>query len=101
MKVLLVPAAAVALLAGCSTFDEPYGSYYPGAMIPGGSVYAPAAYANQPYGINPTPYYQGNPYGRPYRDRDGDGVPNSRDRDRDGDGVPNAWDGRPNNPNRR
>ena len=31
-------------------------------------------------------------------DRDGDGVPNGRDRDRDGDGVPNRADDRPNNP---
>ncbi len=35
------------------------------------------------------------------RDRDGDGVRNSRDRDRDGDGVRNARDRQPNNPNRR
>jgi hypothetical protein len=33
-----------------------------------------------------------------YRDRDGDGIRNSRDRDRDGDGVRNSRDYRPNNP---
>ncbi len=33
-------------------------------------------------------------------DRDGDGIPNSRDRDRDGDGVRNSQDRAPNNPNR-
>ena len=32
------------------------------------------------------------------RDRDRDGIVNSRDRDRDGDGVPNRADQRPNNP---
>lgn len=39
-------------------------------------------------------------WARGQRDRDGDGVANSRDRDRDGDGVPNRHDERPNNPNR-
>ena len=39
-------------------------------------------------------------YRRGTWDRDGDGVPNRRDRDRDGDGVPNRQDSRPNNPNR-
>jgi hypothetical protein len=34
-------------------------------------------------------------------DRDGDGIPNARDRDRDGDGVPNRADRRPDNPYRR
>lgn len=34
-------------------------------------------------------------------DRDGDGIPNRRDRDRDGDGVPNRYDERPDNPYRR
>lgn len=47
---------------------------------------------------------------RPSRwDRDGDGIPNSRDAtpdgarrgDRDGDGVPNRYDARPNDPTRR
>lgn len=31
------------------------------------------------------------------RDRDRDGVPNQYDRDRDNDGVPNRWDDAPNN----
>lgn len=35
------------------------------------------------------------------RDRDGDGVRNSRDRDRDGDGTRNSRDRQPNNPNRQ
>lgn len=34
------------------------------------------------------------------RDRDRDGIPNSRDRDRDGDGVPNRRDPAPDNPRR-
>lgn len=34
------------------------------------------------------------------RDRDRDGVPNSRDRDRDGDGIPNRRDRAPDNPRR-
>ncbi len=38
---------------------------------------------------------------RDRRDRDGDGVRNSRDFDRDGDGVRNDRDRAPNNPNRR
>lgn len=33
-------------------------------------------------------------------DRDGDGVPNARDRDRDGDGVRNSRDRAPDNPRR-
>lgn len=39
-------------------------------------------------------------WSRAERDRDGDGIPNSRDRDRDGDGVPNRQDSAPNNPRR-
>ena len=34
------------------------------------------------------------------RDRDRDGIPNSRDRDRDGDGIPNRRDNAPDNPRR-
>lgn len=34
-------------------------------------------------------------------DRDGDGIPNRRDRDRDGDGTPNRHDRSPDNPYRR
>ena len=34
-------------------------------------------------------------------DRDRDGIPNRLDRDRDGDGVRNTRDARPDNPNRR
>lgn len=117
MKALLIPAAAAALLAGCSTWDQPPGSYYP-AGYPAGSVYAPSAapyatmgdyrYGGNPapyvYGGNVAPYYQQTvPAARPYRnrDRDGDGIRNNRDPDKDGDGVPNVYDSRPNNPNRR
>ena len=39
--------------------------------------------------------------GRPGRDRDRDGIRNSRDKDRDGDGVRNQYDRAPNNPYRR
>jgi len=34
------------------------------------------------------------------RDRDNDGIRDSRDRDRDGDGVRNSRDSRPDNPRR-
>lgn len=115
MKAFLIPAAAAALLAGCSTWDQPYGSYYPGSYPAAGSIYAPTApYATMgdyryggnvapyPYAGNVAPYYgQANPYARPYRDTDRDGIRNSRDPDKDGDGVPNVHDARPNNPNRR
>jgi len=37
----------------------------------------------------------------PWRDRDGDGVPNIRDRDIDGDGVPNGRDDHPYDRRRR
>ena len=113
MKAFLIPAAAAALLAGCSTWDQPYGSYYPSGY-PAGSVYAPAtpyATGDYRYGVNPTPYVHGGnvapyyrqavPAGRAYRDRDGDGVRNRDDPDKDGDGVPNVYDARSNNPNRR
>ncbi len=40
-------------------------------------------------------------HGRPYSDRDRDGVANRYDRDRDGDGIRNSRDRRPNNPNWR
>lgn len=33
-------------------------------------------------------------------DRDGDGIPNAKDRDRDGDGVRNGRDHKPDNPRR-
>lgn len=106
MKVLLLPAvAAVALLAGCSSYGDPF---YPTV----GNAY-PYGYATStvPYGyaVNTTPYY-GNaaPYGyygpapaRIYRDTDRDGIPNRRDADRDNDGVPNLYDARPANPYRR
>ena len=62
-------------------------------------VYVRPAPAYQP----PPPGYARTGYLRPTRwDRDGDGIPNHRDRlynpswDRDGDGIPNRYDRQPN-----
>ncbi|MCC2668142.1 MAG: hypothetical protein K0Q72_613 [Armatimonadetes bacterium] len=47
-------------------------------------------------------YYPGNSYfGRRHGDLDGDGIPNPRDRDRDGDGVRDSRDKHPADPRRR
>jgi hypothetical protein len=55
-----------------------------------------------PVWVQPAPVYQRTAYLQPTRaDRDGDGIPNRRDRlynpqwDRDGDGIPNRHDLRP------
>ena len=55
----------------------------------------------QPRPVYPQRYYPAHAYQQPTRwDRDGDGIPNSRDRvfnprwDRDGDGIPNHYDRR-------
>lgn len=67
---------------------------------------APAVIRPAPVVVQPTPYRYGGYYGRTAYghsqptawDRDGDGVPNRRDRlynpawDRDGDGIPNRRD---------
>jgi hypothetical protein len=118
MKALLIPAAAVALLAGCVGYGDPvgYGYGYPGSYggpvissgYPGtvGGVYGPqTVYQQYPYGTyGAYPNAHPNVYAYPNngvvrnRDRDGDGIRNRVDRDRDGDGVPNVNDARPNNP---
>jgi hypothetical protein len=72
MKLLitLAAAAAVAGLSGCVAY--PAGGYY-------GNGYYGNGYASGYYGgavIETRPYY----YGGYRRDRDGDGVPNWRDR---------------------
>lgn len=125
MKALLIPAAAVALLAGCVGYGDPVGYGYGGPVMSGGYAY-PAYQQTYPSYQQAYPYAYGStvPYGYPYaypnnavprnrdidgdgirnrvdRDRDGDGVRNRVDRDRDGDGVPNTADSRPNNPARR
>ncbi|GAB3647982.1 thrombospondin type 3 repeat-containing protein [Ramlibacter alkalitolerans] len=99
-SLLLLPAAAaLAALAGCATYGDPYYGYGPG-------VSATAVYQSGPGygyygGTYPSyPVYQGVP-ARGLRDRDGDGIPNRVDMDRDGDGIPNTYDRRPNNPSRR
>ena len=66
--------------------------------------HAPPVYVQQPVYVQPAPVYRDHYYHQPrsyhYQqptrwDRDGDGIPNRRDRvynprwDRDGDGVPN------------
>ncbi len=101
MKALLLSLAAVAALAGCASYGDPYG--YGSATVqyqtgPGYSYGYPSTYPGA-YGAYGT--YPGYPAGTVRRDRDADGIPNRVDHDRDGDGVPNQYDRRPNNPNRR
>lgn len=94
MKVLIALLAAAGL-SGCVAYGVPYSSaevYYSS-----GTPYYGSGYYYEP---RPAYIYGSRPYGRGYRDRDRDGVPNRYDRDRDGDGVPNRHDGRPNNPRR-
>jgi hypothetical protein len=121
MKALLIPAAAVALLAGCVGYGDPVGYGYGGPVTSSGYAY-PAyqqtypygtygAYSAYPYNTYPAPIARSLPRSRDIdgdgvrnrvdRDRDGDGVRNRVDRDRDGDGVPNVNDAHPNNPARR
>ena len=128
MKALLIPAAAVALLAGCVGYGDPVGYGYGGPVMSSGYAYPayqqtyPAyqqtypygsygAYGAYPYNTYPAPVARSLPRSRDTdgdgirnrvdRDRDGDGVRNRADRDRDGDGVPNTIDSHPNNPARR
>jgi hypothetical protein len=106
MKSLLA-LAAVAALAGCATYGDPYGYGYghPVGVYPSASVtyqtgpaYGYGGYSSYP--TYPSTVYPAYPSGRGMRDRDRDGIPNRVDRDRDGDGVPNRYDERPNNPRR-
>jgi hypothetical protein len=104
-SLLLLPAAvAVAALAGCATYGDPYYGYPdPGisatAVYQGGPGYG---YYGGAYPAYPAyPAYQGVPAVRGPRDRDRDGIPNRIDADRDGDGIPNQYDRHPNNPSRR
>lgn len=62
---------------------------------------APVYYAPRASYYRPSQGHHGY-YGHRDRrwDRDGDGIPNYRDRDRDGDGVRNSRDRRPDNPRR-
>jgi hypothetical protein len=104
MKTLLA-LGAMAALAGCATYADPYGYGYgqPVGVYPSASVVyqsGPAyGYGYQGY---PGTAYPAYPAARDYRDRDRDrdGIPNRFDPDRDGDGVPNRLDQRPNNPRR-
>ena len=68
---------------------------------------APAYYAPPVYYAPRASYYRPSQGHHGYYgqrngrwDRDGDGIPNNRDRDRDGDGVRNSRDRQPNNPRR-
>jgi hypothetical protein len=113
MKTFLA-LGALAVLAGCATYGDPYGYGYPvGAYPSAGVVYqsGPAyghyggyssypAYPAAAYPSYPRSGYPASPSQRGMRDRDGDGIPNRVDNDRDGDGVPNRFDSRPNNPRR-
>ena len=93
MKSLFLSIAAVAAvgaLSGCAAYADPYGYGGYGYAQPSVSIGVGTGY----YGNG---YYNGY-YGRPYGDRDRDGVANRFDRDRDGDGVRNGRDVRPNNP---
>jgi hypothetical protein len=108
MKALLIPLAACAALAGCATYGDPYGYSYPGyshpgAAYPAATVYQgyPATYGSTVYGTYPQSRVYTDQYGRTYRDRDRDGIPNRVDADRDGDGVPNQYDAYPRDPRRR
>jgi hypothetical protein len=117
MKALLIPAAAVALLAGCVGYGDQggygpsgygYGYGYPGsyggAVLSNsypGTVYAPSYPAYQQsypyaYGAYPNAYPNAYPYPNNgvvrNRDIDGDGIRNRDDRDRDGDGIRNRAD---------
>ena len=113
MKALLLPLAAVAALAGCASYGDPYGygygqpgygsanvqyqtgpvytygtypgnyGSYPAATYPGSQGSYPGSYGTYPYGSAPS-----YPYGTVQRDTDGDGTPDYQDR-------------RPNNPYRR
>ena len=97
MKSLLLSVAAaatVATLSGCAAYADPYGggyAYGPGYVQPSVSIGVGAGY----YGNG---YYNCYYGGRPYGDRDRDGVANRFDRDRDNDGVRNSRDVRPYNP---
>jgi hypothetical protein len=66
-------------------------------VVPQRGVHGPGVYGPGP----------GHVRGRSWRDADGDGIPNRRDRvynprwDVDGDGVPNRYDRHDHNPYRR
>jgi len=123
MKTLptLTAAVAVAALAGCATYGDPYATSYPSGVYPSSTVYqgmpgygpqygpfgaygqyGPYGQSSQ-YGAYPAypthPAYQGVPGMQ--RDLDRDGIPNRVDRDRDGDGIPNEFDRNPRDPTRR
>lgn len=71
------------------------------ALLIGGTLALGACadgYSSTSYSVGVSSYDGPGYYGRGYRDRDWDGIPNRFDRDRDGDGVPNRWDSAPGNP---
>lgn len=74
MMKLLIPAVAVAALAGCATYDN--GMYATNApYYTAGATY----YSTAPVYVAPARVQRVVPYNA--NDRDGDGVPNWRDRD--------------------
>jgi hypothetical protein len=115
MSKLMLPAAAIGLLAltGCVGYGGgTYGAggvYYDNSPYYGSSPYYGTPYGSPYYGYSsgvvieqrPAYIYGGTRYSRRMRDRDHDGVPNRYDRDRDGDGVSNRRDAYPNDPRRR
>jgi hypothetical protein len=84
---------------GTPVYTQPAPVY--GAPVYGAPVYGAPVYGTPVYGapVYTAPGYGQRHYQRPTRwDRDGDGIPNRRDRvynprwDRDGDGIPNRHD---------
>ena len=79
MMKFLIPAVAVAALAGCAGYDD--GTYATGTPVyTAGTTYYSTAPVYGPYYVAPAARVQRV---APYNDsdRDGDGVPNWRDRD--------------------
>jgi hypothetical protein len=117
-RLAIVPALALASALGAGaaqardadvqwsvTIGSPvYGHRAPVVTLPAYPVYhapAPVYHVPAPVYRAPVPVYHGYPirYQAPtHWDRDGDGIPNRRDRlynpawDRDGDGIPNRHD---------
>ncbi|MGE4243509.1 hypothetical protein [Ramlibacter sp.] len=73
--------------------------YYPAENAANAGVYAGLPYILGSQIFNGAQYpYTGNQVYRQRNDRDGDGIPNARDKDRDGDGVRNNRDRHPDDP---
>ena len=106
LRTSIIGALALAATLGAGVAQARGGDELNWSITIGTPIGVPAYH--QPYPIYaPAPVVVHRPYdGRGYReptrwDRDGDGIPNRRDRvynprwDRDGDGVPNRYDRHP------